>query len=172
MKNDKQPSVLRLIREDWVAHGKEWTKPGFRAMAVYRFGVWRMKIRPKLLRMPFSFLYKAMYRRIRNYYGIEVLYTAKIGRRVVFEHQHGIIIHGNSQIGDDCVIRQGVTLGNRYMDKPFDAPILGKRVNVGAGAKIIGKVHIGDDANIGANAVVFKDIPAGKTAVGNPSIIK
>ena len=77
------PGLLALIKEDWVAHGRDWTRPGFRAMAAYRFGVWRMTVRPKILRAPFSVLYRWMFRRCRNGYGIEVPYSAKIGRRVV-----------------------------------------------------------------------------------------
>ena len=122
------------IREDWIAHGRDWTKPGFRAVAVHRFGNWRMTVRPKLLRAPFSVLYRMLYRKCRNHYGIELPYNAKIGRRVIFEHQHGIVIHGNCEIGDDCYIRQGCTLGNRSLDRIHDAPKLGERVNVGAGA--------------------------------------
>jgi len=89
----------------------------------------------------------------------------------VIEHQSAIIIHGNCTIGDDCIIRQGVTLGNRYLEKPLESPQLGDRVNVGAGAKILGKVNLGDNVNIGANAVVLSDVPAGKTAVGIPAKI-
>ena len=140
-------------------------------MAVQRFGVWRMGIKPKLFRAPFTLLYEAMYRKIRNTYGIELPYTVKLGRRVIMEHQHGIIIHGYSTIGEESIIRQGVTLGNRYVDRPLDAPQLGARVNVGAGAKMLGLVTIGDGASIGANAVVIKDIPEGKTAVGIPAKI-
>ena len=157
------------IKEDWIAHGRDWTKPGFRAVAVQRFGVWRMKVEPKLLRAPLSILYRSLYRKIRNTYGIDLPYSVKLGRRVVIEHQSAIIIHGNCTIGDDCIIRQGVTLGNRYLDKPLESPQLGDRVNVGAGAKILGKVNLGDDVNIGANAVVLSDIPAGQTAVGIPA---
>lgn len=159
------------IKEDWIAHQRDWTKPGFRAVAVYRFGVWRMKIQPKLLRVPFSFLYMALYRKIRNGYGIDLPHTVNLGRRVIIEHQSDIVIHGYATIGDDCIIRQGVTLGNRYLDRPLEAPKLGKRVNVGAGAKILGNVTIGDDVNIGANAVVLSDIPSGKTVVGIPAKI-
>jgi serine O-acetyltransferase len=159
------------IREDWVAHGRDWTKPGFRAVAVHRFGVWRMKVDPKLLRAPLSVLYRALYRRIRNGYGIDLPYTVQLGRRVVIEHQSAIVIHGHSRLGDDCILRQGVTLGNRYLDRPLEAPILGDRVNVGAGAKILGGITLGDDVNIGANAVVLIDIPAGQTAVGIPARI-
>ncbi|NET53834.1 MAG: serine acetyltransferase, partial [Merismopedia sp. SIO2A8] len=125
----------------------------------------------KLLRAPFSILYRALYRKIRNNYGIELPYTVELGRRVIIEHQGAIVIHGNCTIGDDSIIRQGVTLGNRYLDRPFDAPKLGARVNVGAGAKIFGDVAVGDDANVGANAVVLRDIPPGATAVGIPAKI-
>lgn len=172
--NEPETPTLGLwqqIKEDWIAHGRDWTRPGFRAVAVQRFGVWRMKIEPKILRAPFSILYRALFRKIRNTYGIELPYTVQLGRRVIFEHQSGIVIHGDCSIGDDSIIRQGVTLGNRYLDRPFDAPKLGARVNVGAGAKIFGNVTIGDGANIGANAVVLCDVPAGATAVGLPAKI-
>lgn len=164
-------SLLAQIKEDWIAHGKDWTKPGFRAVAIQRFGVWRMKIEPKILRAPFSIFYRYLYRQVRNVYGIDLPYTVQLGRRVIIEHQSCIIIHGNCTIGDECIIRQGVTIGNRYLDRPFEAPKLGKRVNVGAGVKILGSVTIGDDVNIGANAVVIKDIPSGQTAVGIPAKI-
>lgn len=163
--------LWQQIREDWEAHGRDWTKPGFRAVAIHRFGVWRMNIRFKLLRVPLSVLYRMLYRKVRNTYGIDLPYSVKLGRRVVIEHQGAIIIHGDCVIGDDSIIRQGVTLGNRYLDRPLDAPQLGKRVNVGAGAKILGGVSIGDDVTIGANAVVLKDIPEGQTAVGIPAKI-
>jgi len=164
-------TLWQLIHEDWLANGRDWTKPGFRALVVYRFGVWRMQLEPKLLRIPFSVLYRMMYRKVRNTYGIEVPYTARIGRRLVIEHQHGIVIHGHCIIGNDCVVRQGVTLGNRYLDKPLEAPTLGDRVNIGAGAKVLGGITLGHDVNVGANAVVLKDIPPGKTAVGIPAKI-
>lgn len=169
--DDASLSLWQQIKEDWIAHGRDWTKPGFRAVAVHRFGVWRMGIKPKLLRAPFSILYRAMFRHVRNVYGIELPYTVQLGRRVIIEHQSAIVIHGQTVIGDDSVIRQGVTIGNRYLDRPTEAPRLGKRVNVGAGAKILGAVTLGDDANVGANAVVLKDVPAGKTAVGIPAKI-
>ncbi len=172
--NNEQDSHLSLweqIQEDWIAHGRDWTKPGFRAVAVHRFGVWRMKIKPQILRAPASILYRMMYRKVRNNYGIELPYTVNLGRRVVIEHQGGIVIHGYCSIGDESIIRQGVTLGNRYLERPMEAPCLGKRVNVGAGAKIFGNVKIGDRANIGANAVVLDDVPCEATAVGIPARI-
>ena len=158
-------------REDWESHERDWTRPGFRAVAVHRFGNWRMNIRPKLLRAPFSILYRFFYRLIRNVYGIELPYTVKLGRRVVFEHQGTIVVHGKTVIGNECIIRQGCTLGNRHFQKPSDAPVLGSRVNVGVGAAILGSVRIGDDANIGANSVVLEDVPAKALAVGVPATI-
>ena len=165
----KTMPLLTQVREDWVAHGRDWTRPGFRTVAVHRFGVWRMGLRPKVLRVPFSLAYRLMFRRCRNGYGIELPYSVVLGRRVVIEHQGGIVIHGNSVIGDDCVIRQNCTLGIRRIDAPDDAPILGNHVDVGAGAVILGRVRIGDGAAIGANAVVLGDVAPGAVAVGIPA---
>ncbi len=164
--------MFQEISNDWRSHDRDWTRPGFRAIAVYRFGVWRMTIRSKLVRAPFSMLYRCLFRYVRNHYGIELPCSAQVGKGVVIEHQGCIVIHGSAIIGDGCIIRQGVTLGNKNLDQPHDAPRLGNRVNVGAGAKILGAVNIGDDAVIGANAVVLKDVPAGMMAVGVPARIR
>ena len=164
--------LFSVIGEDYRAHGREWSRPGFRAMAVYRFGVWRMTIQSRWLRMVPSFIYKSAFRFCRNIYGIELPYTAVIGRGVVIEHQGGIVVHGDTVIGDGSIIRQGCTLGIRSLDRPSDAPVLGCNVNVGAGAAILGKVHIGDGAQIGANAVVLKDVPAHWLAVGVPAVAR
>jgi serine acetyltransferase len=163
------PAVIAQIAEDWRANGRDWTRPGFQALAVHRFGNWRMGIEPKALRAPFSVLYRALFAGVRNFYGIELPYTARVGRRVVLEHQSGIVIHGLATIGDECILRQGVTVGIRNVETPDAAPRLGSRVNVGAGAKILGSIVIGDDAQIGANAVVLTDVPAGTLAVGIPA---
>lgn len=152
-----------------MTHGRDWTRPGFRALAVYRFGVARMRVRPLVLRAPLSVAYRMLYRRVRNVYGIELPYSAQVGRRVVFEHQHGIVVHGNTVIGDECVLRQGATLGMRSIARPHEAPVLGRGVDVGAGAKILGRVRIGDHATVGANAVVLDDVPSGALAVGVPA---
>ncbi|MBL4701421.1 MAG: serine acetyltransferase [Phycisphaeraceae bacterium] len=161
--------LFTQIKEDCVANGCDWTKPGFRAVAVYRYGNWRMKIKPKFLRAPFSMFYRVLFRRVRNVYCIELPYSAKVGRRLVIEHQGAIVIHGNAVLGDDCIMRQGVTLGNRYMNRPSQAPILGDRVNVGAGAKLLGAITVGDDAVIGANAVVLHDVESNTAVVGIPA---
>jgi serine O-acetyltransferase len=154
-----------LIREDRRHNGRA-TWPGFQAMALHRFGVWKDGIRRKPLRIPFTVLYRVGYLFVRNVYGIELPVTARIGRRVSIGHQHGIIVHPNAVIGDDCLIRQGVALGqDRQMPgvllKDIPAPKLGRGVEVGAGAIIIGNVTIGDGVRIGPNAVVMTDVPAG-----------
>jgi len=170
LEGDGKPlGLLAQIVEDWKSHGRDWTRPGFQAIAVHRFGNWRMGLQPKVLRAPFSVVYRTLFRGIRNFYGIELPYSSRVGRRVVIEHQGGIVVHGNAVIGDDCILRQGVTLGNRSLDRPHEAPCLGTGVNVGAGAKILGGVSIGDGAQIGANAVVRSDVPAGGVAVGIPA---
>jgi serine O-acetyltransferase len=163
------PALWAELREDWIAHGRDWTLPGFRAIAVHRFGNWRLTVRPRPLRRLLGLFYWCLFRYVRNHYGIELPYSARLGRRVVLEHQGLIVVHGNSEIGDDCIIRHGCTLGNRRLTAPQAAPRLGRRVNVGAGAQILGAVSIGDDATIGANAVVLIDVPAGALAVGVPA---
>jgi serine O-acetyltransferase len=161
--------MFENIKQDWKANSKSINHAGFRTLVVYRFGRWRMTIKNKILRAPLSFLYRQMEKHVRFKYGIELPYTAELGNNVTFEHQHGIVIHGQAKIGDGCIIRQGVTIGNKSLDAPFDAPSIGSYVNIGAGAKILGRVHIGDNATIGANAVVTSDIPDYAVAVGIPA---
>ena len=170
-REQKTPSLAAAVLHDLRSHDGDWTRPGFRALAVYRFGVWRMKLRPKLIRAPFSLIYRFLYVYVRNTYSIELPYSAHVGRGVVIEHQGAIVIHGNSFIGDNCIIRQGVTLGIKSESATDEAPHLEDGVSVGAGAKMLGAIHIGQGARIGANAVVVKDVPAHATAVGIPARI-
>lgn len=162
-------NLCAQIAEDYAAHGREWTKPGFRSVAIHRFGVWRMTVKSRLLRAPLSMLYRWGYRHCRNVYGIELPYTVTLGRRVVVEHQGGIVIHGRSSIGDDCIIRQNCTLGIRRLTDLDDAPTLEAGVSVGAGAVILGAVTLGRGCAVGANAVVLTDVPPGALAIGVPA---
>lgn len=162
-------SLWSQIKADWRAHGRDWTKPGFRAVAVHRFGVWRMGLRPKLVRAPFSALYRVLYRHCRNRYGIELPFTVKLGRDVVIEHQGAIVIHGWCEIGDRCIIRQGCTLGLRRLNDLRAAPVLEEGVELGAGAVVLGRIRLGAGARVGANAVVLDDVPPGTTVWGIPA---
>jgi serine O-acetyltransferase len=104
--------------------------------------------------------------------GIEIHPGAKIGRRVFLDHGLGIVIGETTEIGNDCTIYQGVTLGGTSLYKGVKRhPTLGKGVVVSAGAKVLGGFTVGDGARIGSNAVVLKEIPAGATAVGIPARI-
>lgn len=102
--------------------------------------------------------------------GIEIHPGATIGRRVFIDHGFGVVIGETAEIGDDCTIYQGVTLGGTSLSKGAKRhPTLGNGVIVGAGAKVLGSFTIGSGAKIGSNSVVVKEVPAGATAVGNPA---
>ncbi len=145
-----------------------WRK-GFWALQIYRFGHYRYRFRFKLLRILWGALHLVLLKLSEMLFGISIGVQANIGKRLVIEHFGSIVIHGKSQIGDDCVIRQGVTIGNKNLENPKDAPRIGNCVNIGAGAKILGDVVIGDNVSIGANAVVLKDVPDNSIAVGIPA---
>ncbi len=168
---DQPLGFLAQVCEDWRHNGRDWTRPGFRALAVHRFGVWRMSLRPRIVRMPFSFLYNRLYRYVRNHYSIELYYTVTVGRQVVIGHQGAIVIHDRAEIGDECVIRQGVTLGASSHHRAWEAPKLGQGVQVGAGAMILGDIKIGDGAAIGANVVVTFDVPPMAKVLSEPARI-
>lgn len=95
--------------------------------------------------------------------GIEIHPGAKIGRRLVIDHGMGVVIGETAEVGDDCVIFHGVTLGGVKFDPIKRHPTVGNRVLIGTGAKILGPIHLGDGCRIAANMVVFKDVPPGTT---------
>ncbi len=103
--------------------------------------------------------------------GVEIHPGAKIGERFFVDHGMGIVIGATTEIGNDCSVYQGVTLGGTTWQKVKRHPTLGDGVIVGAGAKILGPILIGDNARVGSNAVVVKEVPAGATAVGIPAKI-
>jgi len=100
--------------------------------------------------------------------GIEIHPAAKIGRRFFIDHGMGVVIGETAEIGDDCTLYHGVTLGGTTWEKGKRHPTLGNDVVVGAGAKVLGPITLGDGARVGSNAVVVKDVPAGTTVVGIP----
>ncbi|MEI2766561.1 MAG: serine O-acetyltransferase EpsC [Dermatophilaceae bacterium] len=104
--------------------------------------------------------------------GVEIHPGATIGRRFFIDHGMGVVIGETAQIGDDVMLYQGVTLGGRSMEKVKRHPTVGDRVSIGAGARVLGPVHVGDDARVGANSVVVRDVPAGAVAVGVPAQIR
>ena len=108
----------------------------------------------------------------RFFTGIEIHPGAKIGKGLFIDHGMGVVIGETAEIGDNVTIYHGVTLGGTGKDKGKRHPTLGNNVIIGCGAKILGPISIGDGAKIGANSVVLKNVPKGKTAVGIPAVIK
>jgi len=108
----------------------------------------------------------------RSVTGVEIHPGAQIGRRFFIDHGMGVVIGETAEIGDDVMIYHGVTLGGRSMMRVKRHPTIGNNVTIGAGARILGPVHIGDRVQIGANSVVVKDVPAGAVATGVPATIR
>lgn len=164
-------SLIRAYRRfDPAARG--WLEiallyPGIRALCCYRIANW-------FWQKNFTFVARLTSEFGRFISGIEIHPGATVGERVIIEHGTGIVIGETSQVGDDVVILQGVTLGSKNVidAKPGKRhPTIGNRVVLCAGAKILGPIHIGDGTIVGANTVVTKDLPSNVTAVGAPARI-
>ena len=154
---------LNLVREDWEVHLRDWRMPGFQALLAYRLGRLRRALHPSWVSKPITIAYLFMQRRARDRFGIELHDTAKIGRRVRIIHQNGIVLHRYVTIGDGSWIRHNVTIGSRDEWSREDVATVGRDVRVGVGAVIAGALTIGDEAMVGPNTVVLRDVPAGAT---------
>lgn len=163
--------MFENIRSDFHAHGCDWGAQGFWAMLIYRFGRWRYTVRPTPLRKLLSAIYKILYKIIQIITGIELPCEVLVGRDFIIEHSGGIVVSGYACFGDNCRIRNGVVIGLSRVQEPC-APQLGNDVDVGAGAKLLGNIRIGNHVRIGANAVVITDVPDNSIAVGVPAVIK
>ena len=137
------------------------TCPGFQAIMFHRINHWFWKKKLYLLARFGAHI-------ARFLTGIEIHPGAKIGERFFIDHGMGIVVGETSEIGDDCSIYHGVTLGGTTWQKGKRHPTLENNVVIGAGAKILGPITIGTGARIGCNAVVVKDVPVGATVVGVP----
>ncbi|MGC8972381.1 MAG: serine O-acetyltransferase [bacterium] len=138
--------------------------PGFHAIIGYRIAHWFWEIGLKSIAMCISFI-------VRRFTGIEIHPAAKIGKGFFIDHGMGVVIGETTEIGDDVLLYQGVTLGGTGKDKGKKHPTLGNNIVVGAGAKVLGPVTIGDNVKIGAGSVVLKSIPPNSTVVGVPGKI-
>lgn len=163
--------MFENIRADLRAHGGDWGAQGFWVLLVYRFGRWRYGVRPALLRKPLSLVYKVLFKWVQILTGVELPCEVQIGRNFVIDHFGGIIISGYARFGDDCRIRNGVVVGLKNVSEPT-APVFGNNVDIGAGAKVLGNIRIGDNVVIGSNAVVLVDVPDNCLAVGVPATVK
>ncbi len=139
--------------------------PGFQAILMHRWANWCWKRGLKWLARFTSHVARVLT-------GIEIHPGATIGRRVFIDHGFGVVIGETAEVGDDCTIYQGVTLGGTSLTRGAKRhPTLESGVIVGAGAKVLGGFTVGQGAKIGSNSVVLKPVPAGCTAVGNPAHI-
>mgnify|MGYP001249571176 FL=1 len=159
------------IKADLKSYQGDFGAQGFWVMVVYRFGRWRYGVRPALLRKIFSFIYKILYKMMQILTGIELPCEADIGNNFIIDHFGGIVVSGYAKLGDNCRIRNGVVIGLKNVEE-IGAPVIGNNVDIGAGAKVLGKITIGNNVLIGANAVVISDVPDNSIAVGVPAVIK
>ena len=138
--------------------------PGFKALRNHRKANW-------LFRHNFRFTARAMSQYCAHRTGIEIHPGATIGRRVCIDHGHGIVIGETTEIGNDCIIYQGVTLGGTGKDTGKRHPTIGNGVLIGAGAKVLGPINIGNNVKVASGAVVVKDVEDNCTVVGVPGRI-
>lgn len=136
--------------------------PGIKAVRSHRKAHWCYE-------HGYKFLARLISQRSRHRTGIEIHPGAKIGKRLVIDHGMGIVIGETAEIGDDCLIYHGVTLGGTGKDIGKRHPTIGNNVLVGAGAKVLGPIKVGDNSRIAANSVVLSEIPEDSTAVGIPA---
>lgn len=137
---------------------------GLHAQISYRFSHWFYKHK-----LPFIARWISQASKHRT--GIEIHPAATIGRRLVIDHGTGIVIGATAEIGDDCLLYQGVTLGGTGHEHGKRHPTLGNNVMVGCGAKVLGPFKVGDNSKIAANSVVLREVPPNCTVVGIPGHI-
>tara|TARA_R110002074_G_scaffold170006_2_gene332261 strand:+ start:44152 stop:44931 length:780 start_codon:yes stop_codon:yes gene_type:complete len=140
------------------------TYPGFHAVLLHRLNHWLWRSGLKYIARFFAYFSRWLT-------GVEIHPGAEIGRRFFIDHGMGVVIGETAVIGDDCTLYHGVTLGGTSWQKGKRHPTLGDGVVVGAGAKVLGPIEIGDDARIGSNAVVIRTVPEGATVIGIPGRI-
>lgn len=158
--------IACILDRDPAAHSA-WTVltcyPGFHAIVMHRWAhaCWRHGWR---------WLGRFISQMARFFTGVEIHPGATIGRRVFIDHGMGVVVGETAEIGDDCTIYQGVTLGGTSLVRGAKRhPTLGRGVIVGANSQVLGGFTVGDGARVGSNAVVLKPVPPGATAVGNPA---
>lgn len=133
--------------------------------------IWSQRIAHALYKKKLFFLARVISQVSRFFTGIEIHPGATIGRRFFIDHGMGVVIGETCEIGDDCTIYQGVTLGGTGKQKGKRHPTLGNNVLVATGAKVLGSITIGENSKVGAGSVVLKDVPSDSTVVGIPGVV-
>ncbi len=139
--------------------------PGVQAVFCYRIAHFLYKLKLKFIAQLIMYM-------VRNALNIEIHPAAVIGKRLFIDHGTGVVIGETVEIGNDVLIYHGVTLGGTGKHHGKRHPSIKNNVTIGAGAKILGPIVIGDFSKVGANAVVLRDVPPHSTAVGIPAVVK
>ncbi|HEX7350935.1 serine O-acetyltransferase EpsC [Brachybacterium sp.] len=173
---DRVMSVVATVREDLAAaHRRDpaatddlsilLTSPGLHAIWTHRVA---HRLWERGARLPALVLAQGA----RSVTGVEIHPGARVGRRFFIDHGMGVVVGETAEVGDDVMLYHGVTLGGRSMERVKRHPTVGSGVTIGAGARVLGPVVLGEGSQIGANAVVVKDVPARATAVGIPATVR
>ncbi len=145
--------------------------PGFQAVLAHRVFHVLWKLNLGILNHPKTILIRFMAHLVKILTAIEIHPAATIGKNFFIDHGTGVVIGETTEIGDNVTLYQGVTLGGVSIQKAKRHPTLGSNIVIGAGAKVLGNIVIGDYVQVGANAVVLKDVPSNSTVVGIPGRI-
>ena len=168
-----EPTLIQLCKEDLAAaiNSDPAARNALEVALTYPgvHAVWAYRLAHMLFKKNFKLLARIVSSISRSYTGVDIHPGARLGRRLFIDHANGVVIGETTKIGTDCVLFHQVTLGGVSMSKGKRNPTLGDRVMVGAGAKVLGPIHVGSDARIAANAVVVRDVPAGCSAIGVPA---
>lgn len=168
-----EPTLMQLCKEDLAAaiNSDPAARNALEVALTYPgvHAVWAYRLAHMLFKKNFKLLARIVSSISRSYTGVDIHPGARLGRRLFIDHANGVVIGETTKIGTDCVLFHQVTLGGVSMSKGKRHPTLGDRVMVGAGAKVLGPIHVGSDARIAANAVVVRDVPAGCSAIGVPA---
>lgn len=172
----RRRSVLDLAKEDLATARRQ--DPAARTSAEVALlypgvhAVWAYRLAHRLWRQGHRFAARAVSQTARSLTGIEIHPAATIGRRLFIDHGMGVVIGETAQVGDDVLIYHGVTLGGVSTRPGKRHPTIGNGVQIGAGAKVLGPVTVEDNARIGANAVLVKNLPAAHVGVGVPARVR
>ena len=173
---DRVMGVVATVREDLAAaHRRDpaatddlailLTSPGLHA-------IWTHRVAHRLWKRGAKLPALVLAQGARSITGVEIHPGATIGRRFFIDHGMGVVVGETAEVGDDVMLYHGVNLGGRSMERVKRHPTVEDGVTIGAGARVLGPVVIGEKSQIGANAVVVKDVPAGATAIGIPATVR
>ncbi len=174
--SDHVPFLLHLREDLQAARRRDPAARSLLEVALAYPGVhalWAHRITHRMWHVPLLRLPARLASQLaRALTGVEIHPGATIGRRLFIDHGMGVVIGETAEVGEDVVMFHSVTLGGRSMSHGKRHPTVGDRVTIGAGAKVLGPIVLGDDTQVGANAVVVKDVPAGAVVVGVPGTVR